>query len=264
MSYLLDKKVKRKRYIYVSLCVVAFFIIFYLRTTAWHAMSFVSHTIFRPVLMMGSNVGERLGGLGSYFLSKNSLLHENEILKLQLAENETRMSNYNSLVADDASLKEILSRKDPKIPMTLSAILSKPNVSAYDTLLIDAGTLSGVKVGDRVFALGNVPIGRIVEVFLNSSKVVLYSSAGERTQVVAGTSNIFLETVGRGGGNFEMIMPRDFVLNKGDTVVLPGINSYVLAVSETIISDPRDPFIKALLVSPVNIQSLKFVEVEKK
>jgi len=32
---------------------------------------------------------------------------------------------------------------------------------------------------------------------------------------------------------------------------------------ETIISDPRDSFQKALLVSPVNIQEIKFVEVEK-
>jgi hypothetical protein len=72
-----------------------------------------------------------------------------------------------------------------------------------------------------------------------------------------------MEVVGRGGGNFEMTLPRDFILEKGTNVHLPGINSFILGVSETIISDPRDPFIKALLVSPVNIQELKFVEVEK-
>ena len=60
-----------------------------------------------------------------------------------------------------------------------------------------------------------------------------------------------------------MIMPKDFTIQKGDQVVMPGLNSYVLAIVQTIISDPRDPFIKALLTSPVNIQELKFVEVEK-
>ena len=58
-----------------------------------------------------------------------------------------------------------------------------------------------------------------------------------------------------------MVLPRDFVLEKGSTVVLPG-SSYVVAVVKTIISDPRDSFIKALLVSPANVQELKFVEVK--
>jgi hypothetical protein len=74
--------------------------------------------------------------------------------------------------------------------------------------------------------------------------------------------DVFLEIVGRGGGNFEMIIPRDFIILKGDEVVLPGIVPYVVGIVETIISDPRDSFTKALLVSPVNIQELKFVEVE--
>jgi len=45
-------------------------------------------------------------------------------------------------------------------------------------------------------------------------------------------------------------------------VVLPGITPYTLGIVQTILSDPRDSFQKALLVSPVNIFELKFVEVE--
>jgi len=146
--------------------------------------------------------------------------------------------------------------------MILSAILSKPNQSIYDTLVIDVGTKQGIKIGNTVFALGNVPIGRVSLVYDNSSKVVLFSSAGEKTQAVISGQDVFLELVGRGGGNFEMMMPKDFSLQKGDQVVMPGLNPHVLAVVETIISDLRDPFTKALLISPVNIQELKFVEVE--
>ena len=60
-----------------------------------------------------------------------------------------------------------------------------------------------------------------------------------------------------------MIIPRDLTLAEGDQAVLPGINPYVVGIVQTIISDPRDPFIKALLTSPVNMQELKFVEVEE-
>ena len=116
-----------------------------------------------------------------------------------------------------------------------------------------------------VFAFTHVPIGRVAAVYSNSSKVVLFSTAGEKTQVVlGGRKDIFMQIVGRGGGNFEMTIPRDLTLNKGDEVVLPGITPYILAVVETVISDPRDPFVKALLVSPVNMEELKFVEVELK
>ena len=59
-----------------------------------------------------------------------------------------------------------------------------------------------------------------------------------------------------------MTMPSDFILQKGDQVVLPGLYPYVLAITQTTIFDPRDPFNKILLTSPVNIQELKFVEVE--
>jgi cell shape-determining protein MreC len=147
--------------------------------------------------------------------------------------------------------------------MILGAILAKPSQSLYDTLLIDIGVAEGIKTGDIVFALGNVPIGRIDVVYPNSSKVILFSSPGETTQAVISNKNIFLELVGRGGGNFEMVMPKDLTLQKGDQIVMPGLNSYLLATVETIISDPRDPLNKALLTSPVNIEEQKFVEVEE-
>ena len=168
--------------------------------------------------------------------------------------------------------------------MILGSILSKPNQSPYDTLVIDVWDNKGIKVGDIVFALSNVPIGRVGIVYNFSSKVVLFSSPGEKTQVVvpAGSSGtveaggdtrpndrnlpvgqVFTEAVGRGGGNFEIILPRDIVLAKGAEVVLPGINSNVLGIVEAIVSDPRDSFTKILLTSPVNIFELKFVEVEQ-
>jgi hypothetical protein len=101
--------------------------------------------------------------------------------------------------------------------------------------------------------------------------VILFSSPGETTEAVIENNpapsssqggNVFTELTGRGGGNFEMILPIDLTVQKGNQVDLPGTNPYLLAIIETVISDPRDPSIKALLQSPVNVQELKFVEVE--
>jgi cell shape-determining protein MreC len=242
-------------------------VLFYFRVGIWGGFSYASESIFHPILVLGNSVGEKLKGLGTYFVSKNYLYNQNQKLQAEVDFNNARNSNYDSVVADNASLQEILNRKDPKAVMILAAILSKPNQSLYDTLLIDAGTANGIKVGKTVFALGDVPIGRVSDVYPSSAKVVLYSSPGESTQAVISSSvpggDVFSEIIGRGGGNFEMIMPKDFIPKAGGQVVLPGINPHVLAIIQKVISDPRNPFTKVLLVSPVNIQELKFVEVEQ-
>ena len=190
-------------------------------------------------------------------------------MQSRLSREEARILNYDSLLAENENLKGMLGRKDAKASTILAAILSKPNQSAYDTLVVDVGATQGIEEGSTVFALGNVPIGRVALVYQDSSKVTLFSSAGEKTQAIISLGygsgeagkDIFIELVGRGGGNFEMTMPKDFIIKKGDQAVLSGRNPYLLAVAEKIISDPRDPFVKVLLVSPVNVQELKFVEV---
>ena len=263
MSYLLDKKIKRKKFLYAVFFVIVLFVLFYFRTNVFSNLSLLSHVIFRPVLVLGRNFGEKFSNLSLFIASKNFLQLENTDLKSQLNEERIRILNYNSILAENINLKEILGRKNEKVLMTLASILTKPNQSLYDTLIIDAGSKEGVQTGDMVFVLGNVPIGRVVNVYLNSSKVILFSNNGEKTQALISDKDIFMEVVGRGGGNFEIIVPAEITLTKGDQIILPGIVPYVLAIIETVISDPRDPFVKALLVSPVNIQELKFVQVEK-
>ena len=283
MSYLLDKKQKESKFFKIILIIVILVVLFFFRTKILNGLSFVSHAVFRPVLILGNKVGESFSNASSFLYSKKSLLLENETLKSQILESEADRANYISVVDENSKLKEILGRKKSDVNMILGTILSKPVQSIYGTFIIDAGTDQGIAQGQRVFAFGNVPIGRIAEVYANSSKVVLFSNPGEKTEaivsLVSADSQInssedyaikrqagrdaYLEAVGRGGGNFEMILPRDFVLQVGDEVVLPGTHPYVLATVQSTISDPRDSFQKALLASPINIQELKFVEVEK-
>ena len=263
MNYLLDKKIKKRRIYKIFLGVIALFLVFYFHTGIFNGLSSVASFVFRPVIVLGRNVGGEISNIGSIFHNRKSLTLENEDLKSQILQSEADRANYASVLDENNKMKEILGRKSQTINIILSAILSKPNQSPYDTLVIDVGTEQGILAGQKVFALGNLPIGYISEVYANSSKVILFSNPGEKTEVLISGKDVFMELVGRGGGNFEMVLPRDFVLPVGAEVVLPGIDSYVLGTVQTIISDPRDSFQKALLASPVNIQELKFVEVEK-
>ncbi len=262
MTYLLDKKTKRNRTLKIVIIVFIFIILFFVKSYIFNAFSYLGQGVFNPVVSVGNNLSNRMKSLKTYFISKNSLYQENLDLKSQLESSAADRANYYSIVQENADLKDVLGRKKEDMKVVLASILIKPNQSLYDTLVLDVGENMGIKVGATVFALGDIPIGKVAEVYSSSSRVVLFSTNGEKTQVVLSAQNTFLELVGRGGGNFEMIIPRDFKLLKGEQVVLPGISPKVVAVVETIISDPRDAFQKALLVAPVNIQELKFVEVQ--
>ena len=262
MTYLRDKKNKNKKFTNVIFGVLVLFILFFFRVGIFNCLSSTAHFVFRPVISVGNNIGDKFKNIGAFFYSKKILLEDNDYLKLKMNEEEAKMTNYSSILSENESLKEMMGRKLSQ-NMVLAGILSKPNKSPYDTLIIDAGKNNGIIQGQTVFAMGNVPIGRISEVYTNSSNVILYSNPGEKTEGVIAGKNIFMELVGRGGGDFEMILPRDFVLDVGTEISLPGIYPYVLARVQTILTDPRDSYAKALLSSPINIQEQKFVEVEK-
>ena len=263
MNYLLDKKIKKRKIYKIIFSIVVLFCFVYFNAEIFNGLSIVSSVVFRPVLVFGRNVGGEVSNISSIFHNRKSLMIENEDLKIQILNSQADRANYAGVVEENNQMKEILGRKKEIVNMILAGILNKPNQSLYDTLLIDAGTEQGIITGQRVFALGNVPIGYVAEVYDDSSKVVLFSNPGEKTEVVINGQNVFMEAVGRGGGNFEMILPRDFVLPIGTEVDLPGVNSLILGTVQTIISDPRDAFQKALLASPINIQQQKFVEVER-
>lgn len=262
MSYLLDKKLKQKRIFYIVTLVIIFFVIFYFRVGVFRILSVSVHNVFRPVVFVVNGTKNIFSDIGINFRFKSSLIKENENLKARLLEQEGMILNHNSILDENNYLKDVLNRKNEKDNLLLAAILEKPNRSLYDTLIIDVGEDDGVSVGNLVFANGDLPIGRVSEIYGNSSKVVLFSSSGEKNSVVVNGSDVFMDLVGRGGGNFEMILPRDFVLEKGISVSIPGISNYLVAKVDAIISDPRDSFTKALLSSPVNIQESKFVQVK--
>jgi len=263
MNYLLDKKIKKRKIYKISGAIVVLILVIYFHTGIFNGLSTAAHFVFRPVIVLGNNLGNKLSSIGVYFKSKEALSIENENLKAQILADEAARANFTTTIDENNKMKEILGNKKVTADFILAGILSKPNQSLYDTLLIDRGVKEGIAIGKKVFALGNIPIGYIGEVYGNSAKVILFSSPGERTEVVINGKAVFMTAVGRGGGNFEMVLPRDFVLDIGTEIDLPGIDVHVLGTVQTIISDPRDSFQKALLASPVSIQELKFVEVEK-
>lgn len=219
-------------------------------------------TMLRPFWELENNVVAGTDGFVSYFISKHALEIENQNLKSQLMEMQARMTDHATLEQENASLKEMLGRTT-STNLVLGTILVKPNRSLYDTLVIDIGADNGVKVGDIVFAYGTTPVGTVSSVSSTTATVTLFSTSGEITTGRIDGKNIDVQLTGRGGGNFQLQIPRDITLEPATNVLLPGITPEVIAVVASSITDPRDPTQTFLLTSPVNINELNWVEVEK-
>jgi len=172
-------------------------------------------------------------------------------------------ARMNAVQKENDELKDLLRRSPIGAPL-LATVLKKPPFSAYDIFILDVGEKEGVAKGNKVYALGNIPIGEIAEVMNDTSKVRLYSSSGEKFTVSIGPSNIETTAVGRGGGYFEASLPRDTKIVPGDAVHIPSLTDSFTATVEAIASDPSEPFSKVLFRQPFNMYEMKWVLVNVK
>ncbi len=182
-------------------------------------------------------------------------------LRAIYAKEEADSVKNNSLQKENENLKNLLDRSVVSHPL-LATILKKPPFSAYDTFILDVGENANVKNGNKVYALGNIPIGEIAEVVGNTSRVKLYSSSGEKFVVSIGDSNVEAEAVGKGGGYFEVSLPRDTKIIQGDTVLIPSLSNSFAGTVEAITSEPSEPFSKIFFRQPINIYELRWVLVD--
>ncbi len=221
------------------------------------------HFIGRPIWKAKNSVTQNVENLGYVVRTKASVYRENENLSAENINLKNAMIDYQVLKNENVLLKESFNRVSSDKNLILSSILTKPNYSPYDTIIIDIGLDSGVVIGNQVYSSALVPIGEVSAVYSNTSLVTLYTNPGEVTEAMIEGTNTSVELVGRGGGNFEMTIPLDLPFTKGTLVYLPNINSEIVAVIEDVISSPNDPVKKVLLSSPINVQSLKWVFVKR-
>jgi rod shape-determining protein MreC len=265
-NYLLHHKEKKqglftKAFVAVLLIVVIIVTIrIFFPNTFTNSLQFISSPFWKA---KNSSI-EGIINSSQLLRSKRSLIFENDNLRTEIKKTEFKLLEFEFLNQENDSLKELLGRKTfDKHNAILSAVLARPNVSPYDTFIIDIGESFGIQKGDSVFAQGNVFIGKIDEVNKNTSAVVLFSSPGEITQVFIGLQGISANAKGKGGGNFIVELPRGAEIEKGDIVTIPNIDTQLFAVVEEIKTNPSDPFVTIFFKNPVNMNDIKWVQVIK-
>ncbi|HTH93458.1 MAG TPA: rod shape-determining protein MreC [Candidatus Paceibacterota bacterium] len=194
------------------------------------------------------------------FSSKRALISKVNALESQINSDQARLSTLAQLQNENDTLKAELGRVPPPKGI-LANVLSLPNRSFYDTMNIDAGSAEGVRKDMIAYAFGSVALGTVSSVTAHTSTVVLYSAPARQTTGTAVGSNVAVTLLGRGGGEYEVRLPRDVPFDIGGTVALQSTDAATLATVQKIITDPRDPFQRLLAKAPVNLQALKWVIV---
>jgi len=252
-----ERSFKKKLLTTVVIAVLTYLFLF---TGIFGMFSRSSGFIVAPIWKTKKYATDIKNNLLAGFYSKKSLVLENNRLEEELDIARFKLLDRNLLFEENLELKEMFGR-DVAEYTVFANILVKPNRSLYDTFIIDVGDNAGIENGSQVVYGGNTVIGEIVEVLPKTSKVLLLSSPGELIDVVVGDGNIAATAYGRGGGNFELELPRDTEIFVGDMVTIPNIIPQVLGEVEYIESNPSNPFKKIFFKNPINVFKIKWVEV---
>jgi cell shape-determining protein MreC len=198
--------------------------------------------------------------VGYSFLSKPTLISKINALQSQLASDQAQLSTLAQLQNENDTLKTELGRIPPPSGI-LANVISLPNRSFYDTMNIDAGSAEGIKTNMTAYAFDAVALGTITSVSSHTATVQLFSTPGHQMTGTAVGSNVAVTLIGRGGGEYEVQLPRGVPFDVGSTVAMQSTDVATLATVEKVITDARDPFQRLLAKAPVNLQSLKWVIV---
>jgi cell shape-determining protein MreC len=206
-----------------------------------------------------------VGNFFTGFSTNRSLVAENARLRAALASSSIAVIDRNTLYTENLELKSRLGRDATLPPPVLASVVLRPPGTPYDTLMVDVGATDGVVMGDLVSAGGSVYIGTVSEVFATASRVVLYSSPGQKFDAMLmekkATSTLAISVVGQGSGSLKAEVPASTMVAQGDEVLFSSITPRLVA-RVTQVEQKIDASFKTIYLQlPVSIYALNFVEI---
>ncbi len=215
-------------------------------------------TIATPLWRASVAVSGAIYGARASFANPIELQHTLDAVR---AENTTLGEENATLKAQLADVTALLGSRSASVPGILAAVLARPPLSPYDSLLIDAGQTAGVQSGAFVEGPGGVPLGKVDVTTAQTARVTLFSSAGIKTEVLIGEHRVPVDLVGSGAGTFSATAPKDSGILVGDVVysAKSALMGAVVRIDENASSPTATLFVQA----SVNPFSLSWVAVSR-
>ena len=191
-----------------------------------------------PLWGAGSSLTAGVGNVGSFFSDKATLTNERDRL---LADNAAYYAKNAALDARVKDLERLLGDRTESVNGILAGVLSRPPVSPYDVLIVDAGSDVQVSVGSRVDGPGGMPLGEVESVTKSSARILLYSTPSKETESWIGEARIPVTLVGEGSGAMSAVVAREAGIAVGDLVYASGPGALPVGSVTAVENDPSSP-----------------------
>jgi 50S ribosomal protein L4 len=198
MRYLFSNKTNTSRRIYIFF---GFLLVVVLLGKFVSGIFFPAFSrVFFPAVSLGTDIDSKTSSWLRLLEPKSSLIKENEDLKTKVVELSSDNARLMRKISDYEAISSLIKKKDSKEGGVIGKVISLPDKSPFDTVLVSLISDGDVSVGDIAYGQNGVLIGKVERVSKDNATVRMFSSPGERHNVFIGGSKIFGEAVGRGGG----------------------------------------------------------------
>jgi rod shape-determining protein MreC len=265
-----NKVVSKKIFKFFFIGIVAIFLI------AWNPHNFFNGIrsfflgITLPIQKSFSLTAEKVYLFKEVIISIGKIKNENRQLIEENLKLKAESVRNTSIARENEELcKQLNIIPKGKFNLEASRIVARSGYDNNNWALIDKGKSNGIEKGMSVVVGESILVGKVGEVFRSTAKIVFINDKSVGVNVEA----VETGAVGMVKGDYGLGLIMDVVLQTdnlkiGDKVVTSNISQEVpsgLLVGEIKEIDPakNDLFQKAIIVSPVNFNELKFVFIIK-
>lgn len=236
----------------ILILIVLFGVLNYLKVQPFHPFVFKTSV---QVLKIKDTVLTPFSSFFDYFNSKKKLAEENESLKKEINNLKIDVISSQALKIQYQNLSgQIADSKEARI----AKVLLKPPFSSFDNLVL-FGEFNEDDLGREIF-YENIVLGKIESIEEKSAIARLFSATNSIVTGQLKDGNQF-EVFGKGTGRYEMILPKDVEIVKGDPVVYPFGQVVLLGVINEVVSTEDDLFNKAIFNIPIDFADINFVRI---
>ena len=174
--------------------------------------------------------GKQIGNFFGTFTEFDELQEENERLRQELTELNTKIHDQSEAMAENIRLRKMLEFKEQtreQFVLSAAEVIAENNNNLQHTIVLDKGTDDGVQNDMMVINYQGL-IGRVINVLPKSCEVILITdrqgSVGARTYETRETVGV-VEGRGSKYSYLRMIhLPHDADIVVGDTIVTSGLD----------------------------------------
>ncbi|MBI5229696.1 MAG: rod shape-determining protein MreC [Candidatus Magasanikbacteria bacterium] len=222
-----------------------------------------------PLLTISFKIAKNTNeAVAALFQTQNALRSENSALRARALDYEMRKAESERLREENTSLLNLLHYTSSTLTTVPAQIVSKGTDSMVQSVVIDRGSESHIKIGDPVIAEKGILIGTIRSVYAREAIAELItdnqSKIGAR---LLNTDRSIGIAIGSHGLSVQIEMiPQNEIITAGDLIITSGIEKsiprgLIIGTITTIKKESSEPFQTARLSLPLALNKLSWVAV---